>query len=136
MRILFALVATLSATLSCSVPAATEEICGLNYDKPESLLQEMQSDPRYQAVDGTDLYLGFVDRLDQKRTWAITTPANPAHPAVICRTLVQRQEAWVVETRVLCDGPKPACDRMVADFADLDKKMADYIKAKKEEAQE
>jgi hypothetical protein len=123
------------AALSCSVPAAAKEICDVEFDNLGTLLQEMQSDPRYE-VEGSELYLGFVDGLDRKRTWAFTTPANPAHPAVICRSLVQQQDAWVVDTRLVCGGPKQACDRMVADFDDLDKRMAEYLKAKKDEAQE
>jgi hypothetical protein len=60
--------------------------------------------------------------------WSFTPPSHPAHPAAIHRKVVQEGDNIFVKMQVLCEAPKPACDKVVADFEDLNQRMTKALK--------
>ena len=60
--------------------------------------------------------------------WSFTPPGHPAHPAAIHRRVVQEADKIFVKTHVLCEASKPACDKVVADFEDLNQRMIKGLK--------
>lgn len=49
--------------------------------------------------------------------WSFTPEGHYAHPAVVRRTIQQRQDGEVhFDTAALCGADKPACDRLMAEF--------------------
>lgn len=48
--------------------------------------------------------------------WSFTPAGHEAYPAAVKRTVVQRDGRIDLDMAVLCEAPKPACDRLVSDL--------------------
>src|SRR6266853_4246279 len=51
--------------------------------------------------------------------WSFTPPNHPAHPAAVKRTIVSREGGIAIEMTALCQAGKAACDKLIAEFKDL-----------------
>jgi hypothetical protein len=60
--------------------------------------------------------------------WSFTPPSHPAHPAAIHRKVIQEGNNIFVKMHVLCEAPKPACDKVVADFQSLNQQVRKDMK--------
>jgi hypothetical protein len=63
--------------------------------------------------------------------WSFTPANHYAHPSVGRRSLVASADGYHVETRILCQADKAACDRLRDDYVLLDKRMTEAIRAGK-----
>jgi hypothetical protein len=103
-------------------PARAAQLCDRQITKIESFQEEIQKESDIEQVRDDALYVSLADRNDQI-VWNFTKPANPAHPAVVCRRIVRADETVSIETSSVCGGPQPACDRMMRDFRQLDEML-------------
>jgi hypothetical protein len=60
--------------------------------------------------------------------WSFTPSGHPAHPAAIHRKVIQEGNNIFVKMDVLCEPPKPACDKVVTDFQGLNQQIRKDIK--------
>lgn len=76
-----------------------------------------------------DQYIALRDTA--QITWTFTQPANPAHPAMVCRRIVGPEGRLELETNASCLASQQACDAMMADFAKLNARMMEVMKQRK-----
>ena len=113
------------------VPSAfsqTKEICGINLANVSKHLQEL-ANARPDTVQRTPIYLGVTDTTDRK-TWTATLPGHPAHPVVVCRHPISTDKGIEIKTEVICQGPKYACDNVVAEFQALNDQIRKQLEQK------
>jgi hypothetical protein len=55
--------------------------------------------------------------------WSFTPAGHYAHPAAVRRTLVKENGGISVRTAALCQAAKAPCDRLMAEFAQLNERM-------------
>ena len=65
----------------------------------------------------------IVEDRATRSLWSFAPSDHPGHPTVVKRSVVQRDGRAFVDMDVLCEAPKPACDRLVADFTALNEQM-------------
>jgi hypothetical protein len=58
-----------------------------------------------------------------KSIWSFAPQGHPAHPAVVRRTVVQEGNNISIQMSILCEAAKAACDKLAADFAELNNQM-------------
>jgi hypothetical protein len=78
---------------------------------------------RFYRDDG---WLGFSDSRN-KAIWTFAPAGHPAYPAVVKRTLIQDGNTVKVKTTSKCEGPRDACDKLLAEFLALDGDAASYL---------
>jgi hypothetical protein len=61
--------------------------------------------------------------------WSFTPKDHPASPAAVKRTMSQKDGAWYLDMKILCGGTKDACDKLTADFNQLNDRMTKDIAA-------
>ena len=69
--------------------------------------------------------------IDEKATmsvWSFTPPEHPAHPAAVRRTVVQEGNDVFIHMNVLCEAEKRACDKLVAEFQELNDRMRETLR--------
>lgn len=59
----------------------------------------------------------------QSIVWSFTPIGHYAHPAVVRREVVVREGNVSVQTRALCQAEKPACDKLIREFQELNERM-------------
>jgi hypothetical protein len=60
--------------------------------------------------------------------WSFTPPGHYAHPAVVQRLMKKRPNGDVyVEMSVLCETDQASCDRLSADFTELNEYMRNQL---------
>jgi hypothetical protein len=65
--------------------------------------------------------------------WSFTPSNHPAHPSVGRRRLLRHSDGgWFVETGILCQAEKAACDKLYADYQLLDRRMTEAIRTPKQ----
>jgi hypothetical protein len=64
-----------------------------------------------------------VDDRAAATIWSFTPPGHPAHPSAVKRTVVQEGAEIFIRMGVACEAKKPACDKLVAEFNQLNQRM-------------
>ena len=95
---------------------------------PASLFSEMSRSLEMTA-DGNG-YVAFADNPNEA-VWTFTKPGHEAHPSVVCRSIIANPDGSVgMDMKVLCVGTDAACDRLVADFNQLNERMKEELSRK------
>jgi hypothetical protein len=55
--------------------------------------------------------------------WSFTPPNHPAYPTALRRTVVEQDGGFVVKSDAMCEAAKTACDRLMVEVEELDKRM-------------
>jgi hypothetical protein len=63
--------------------------------------------------------------------WSFTPPGYAAHPAAVRRTVTQQGNDVFIQMDVLCEAAKPACDKFVAEFNELNDRMRDSLRRRR-----
>ena len=63
--------------------------------------------------------------------WSFAPEGYPAYPAVVKRTVVERDGQTFVDMDVMCNGTKSTCDNLVREFLQLIEKASSSIKQPK-----
>lgn len=67
--------------------------------------------------------------------WSFTPSGHYAHPAVVRRTIKRTPNgAASVETASLCEAPEAACTRLLAEFAAMNDRITQSLKARGRQA--
>ncbi|MEA3012688.1 MAG: hypothetical protein QOD42_1233 [Sphingomonadales bacterium] len=92
-------------------------LCGSTARTVAALQAELAG--RLPPLAGSDRYIAFEDA-PNLRIWTFTTAAHPAHPAVACRTLIQRSDGgFEVGTEIYCFSGRENCDGVYREFEEL-----------------
>ena len=95
---------------------------GIGYPSVAAALDAVKSKPgvRVTVQQG---WIVIEDRATMT-VWSFTSPGNPAHPAAVRREVKQAKDGSVnIEQRVLCEAAKGPCDKINAEFVELNNKM-------------
>ena len=118
------------ATIGSLAPAhaQTKTASAIPYSSPAAALADLR------AKNGV-VFSKNADWLIAKDTdganWSFTPSNHPAHPSVGRRKLVEHNGGFYVETQIMCDAEKPACDKLHQDYVELDRRMNQAIRAGK-----
>ena len=82
---------------------ATGDPCGKAKTVPEALYKELAKDSKLREVARSDEFVAFEDGRDGS-LWSFTLPPHPAHPAVVCRRILERRGVLEIPTTVECKG--------------------------------
>ena len=93
---------------------------GVGYPSAEAALADLKTKPGVEVREE----IGWTVATDRASytVWSFAPAWHPAHPAVVKRTAVERDGAVYVETKVLCQASKQACDALVEDFKQLNER--------------
>ena len=72
-----------------------------------------------------------IEEAATKTIWSFTPAGHLAHPAAVRRAIVQRGNDIFVEMKLRCESMKPACDKLVAEFQELNNRMRDALNRKR-----
>ncbi len=104
--------------LACGLGRAQPEAPsnGIGYSDVGAALADLRANQEAEEgdVDGWTWFI-LAEAQGQLVLWAFAPFAHPAYPAAVKRTLAERDRAFVMETRTLCQAPLDACDAMLAD---------------------
>jgi|SRR5271154_3243898 len=62
--------------------------------------------------------------------WSFAPAGDPAYPSAVKRTAVKGDKGVSMNMNVLCESTQEACDRLVADFEALNRRLQDSFKSK------
>ena len=65
----------------------------------------------------------------EKTIWSFTPKTDAAYPAAVKRVVVERDGRVFDQLSVLCEASKAACDNLIRQFQQLDKKVSQDIKS-------
>jgi hypothetical protein len=60
--------------------------------------------------------------------WSFTPPNHPAHPAAIKRIIVSDDRGIAIQMSALCQASKAACDKLIAEFKDLNERLKESLR--------
>ena len=106
--------------------AAADEVCGEAKADPQALYARLSKDGRLREMHRNELYVGLENGQDGT-LWTFTLPAHPAHPAAVCRRVMERRGVIDVPTTIVCEGTEAACARLKGDFEALNARLVEEL---------
>jgi hypothetical protein len=94
-----------------------EQPSQIGYSSPDAALQALRSKPGV-VITEEGQWIILADK-SEYAVWSIAKPGNPAYPAAVKRYVANKK----LVTKVLCEASKQACDSMVMQFMELNKKV-------------
>jgi hypothetical protein len=115
------------ALLSATQPGAGAEpsgddLCGEPKAGPQALYERLAKDARLREMRRSEHYVALENGQDGT-LWSFTLPAHPAHPAAVCRRVMERRGIIDIPTAVECRGPEGECTKLKSDFEALNARM-------------
>jgi hypothetical protein len=101
---------------------ADKDQSGIGYPTVAAALEAVKAKPgvRVSVRDGWTV----MDDRATMTVWSFTPTGHPAHPTAVRREVKQAKDGSVsVQQSVLCQAQKPACDKINAEFVELNNKM-------------
>jgi hypothetical protein len=102
--------------------SAAGDLCGKPRTAPDALYQELAKDGGLREMARSDVFVGLEDSRDGT-LWTFTLPAHPAHPAAVCRRIVERRGILDIPTAIECKGAEAACAKLKSDFDALNERV-------------
>jgi hypothetical protein len=108
-------------------PAASgEDLCGEPKAEPQALYERLAKDSRLREMRRSEHYIALENGQDGT-LWSFTLPAHPAHPAAVCRRVMERRGIIDIPTDILCRGPEGECTKLKSDFDALNARMIEEL---------
>jgi hypothetical protein len=127
-QIIRALALLLAIVSPAGAQQGTDEASGIGYPTVAAALDGLQTKPGVtRSVERG--WTVFEDRA-ALTIWSFAPPDDPAYPSAVRRTIIARDGSAFVNTRVLCEAAKPACDRLVESFNELNRRVRDELRSK------
>ena len=102
--------------------ASGDSLCGEPTAEPQALYDRLKADSRLREMRRSEHYIALENGQDGT-LWSFTLPAHPAHPAVVCRRVMERRGIIDIPTAIVCRGPEGACATLKSDFEALNARM-------------
>jgi hypothetical protein len=106
--------------------AAGDDLCGEPKAAPQVLYDRLAKDGRLREMHRNELYVALENGQDGM-LWTFTQPAHPAHPAVVCRRVMERRGLVDIPTTIVCDGAEPECAKLRRDFEALNARIIEDL---------
>jgi hypothetical protein len=101
---------------------AGRDLCGRPRTAPEALYKELAKEPKVREMARSEAYVALEDG-GNGTLWTFTLPAHPAHPAAVCRRIVERRGIIEIPTTIECKGAEAACAKLRSDFDVLNERV-------------
>ena len=102
---------------------------GIGYPSVAAALKDLHSKPEVIFREEG----GWIIAEDRSHytLWSFATESDPAYPSAVKRTAVQEAGGSVtMNMNILCEAKQDACDKLAADFNELNERARDSLKSK------
>jgi hypothetical protein len=116
-----ALVAAAMSGLAIQAPdASANPICGIEFESASQVQEQVELKKQLPGNTSDPMYVTYYDG-GENVSWAFTTTAHAAHPAVICRRMEQKDGKFEIAMEIRCNATKLVCDELYESFVRLNK---------------
>ncbi len=100
--------------------AASARQSSIGYPSALAALEDLKSKPGVELREE----MGWTVATDRAAytVWSFTPVGHPAHPAAVKRIVTEKDGAVWMDTKVLCQATRAACDQLVEDFKQLNER--------------
>jgi hypothetical protein len=116
-------IAAFLGLLTGVVSAQAPEPSAISYSSVADALASLRANPSAQFETQEGWTVVSSQEGESPVLWSFTPEGHPAHPAVIKRTVVQRDGSIFIDLAALCEGPQEACDQLVEEFKRLNEQI-------------
>jgi hypothetical protein len=126
LRYMFTVLAAISAAVSiASAQQPSTAQSSIGYPSVAAALQALQHKSGVNIVNQGGWTV--IDDPSEQTIWSFTPPGHPAYPAAVRRQIVKGDSGFSLKMSILCQAAKQPCDKLVADFQELNNKMRENI---------
>jgi hypothetical protein len=120
------IVVGLSLSFLANAQALHEQPSQIGYSSPDAALSALRLKPGVIVTENDGWTI--VEDKSELALWTIAKPGNSAYPTAVKRYVVDINGTMTLQMKVLCDASKEACDNIVRQFIELNKKAANSVK--------
>lgn len=99
----------------------------IGYPTVAAALADLKGKPEADVRDNNGWTIIGIDTPGEHSLWSFTPAGHPAHPAVVKRTVYEENGSVMMKTNALCQAQKSACDQLMAEFAELQRKIQGHM---------
>ena len=120
--------ATIAAISLLSVANGDEE-SAIGFDTVIEALEALKADSSASVRNEGGWTIVNQKVGDDRIIWSFTPEGHAAHPAAVKRTIFEKDGALYISLEALCQGPKPACDALIEQFKELNRRVQQSIRS-------
>lgn len=110
-------------------PAALAPSPGIGYPTVQAALEALQAKPGVQ-IQTTKLDAWTIANEPGDVQWSFTPISHSAYPAVVRRAIKVKPDGGIfIEMSALCQAEKAACDKLMADFKELNERIGQSVRS-------
>jgi hypothetical protein len=124
---ILAAVSALLLVAATPVPPKVRPICGIPFESPQQVEKLVKKLPKVVVLKDNGFVRGYTN---PQRTvvFIFTSPKSAAYPAVVCRFPAMQDKQMKIFTDLRCGAKKAACDKLAAEYRDLDRQISEQAK--------
>jgi len=122
------ILATAVALLALIATAGASGNSDIGYPSPEAALEALRKNPDAQFSIKGGWTIVSLSEGGNIVMWSFAPKEHPAYPAAVKRIMSQKEGAWYLEMKILCGGTKADCDKLAAEFNELNERMKKDIR--------
>lgn len=119
MRLVLLMILALG-TAHAAEPSGTDDI---GYPTVAAALEDLKNRPGADVRHNDGWTLIGIESEEGRAIWSFTPRDHAAHPAVVKQTVFEEAGSVKVKMQGLCAGPKEACDELMAQFAERQRRL-------------
>ena len=100
----------------------------VGYPTVDAALAALKADPKAKIRVESGWTVVSTREANASATWSFTPPGHPAHPSAVKRVVFEKDGAVYLETKALCESTKAACDELLVQFRELERRLKDRIR--------
>jgi hypothetical protein len=108
--------------LALCARSSAADICGKPQGTPDEVFERLTKVDKLREARRSELYVALEDAGDGT-IWTFTLPPHPAHPAVVCRRIMERRGLLEVPTIIVCKGAQAECAKLKTEFEAVNERM-------------
>ena len=117
----------LSCFFSLALHAEDTEYAVDGYTTYEQAYEALKKNSQAKFSEDQGWTIVSIENGNDFIVWTFTPTTHSAHPAVIKRKMVKKNDAIYIDMKGICDAEKNQCDKLFEDFEKLNDKISQGI---------
>lgn len=101
----------------------------IGYASVAEAFEDLKSNPLAEVREQDGWTVVSMQDGEERSIWSFTPPGHPAHPAAVKRPIYEQDGAVRMRTNALCQASKLECDRLMEEFAELERKIREHMQS-------
>jgi hypothetical protein len=99
------------------------------YTTYEDAYNALKGNPQAQFLTKNGWTIVNIEEANDFTVWSFTPETHAAHPAVVKRKMVKKDDVIYIDMKGICDADKPECDKLFTKFEEMNNNITEKMQS-------